>query len=176
MAAAPLTPAALLDRLAALGIEAHTHHHPPVFTVEESRALGLHHRLPGAHVKNLFLKDRAGAFRLVTMLEHRRVPVGALARALGVPRMSFASAAELGTLLGVSPGAVTPFALINDTAHRVEFVLDAALLSGRYPWINAHPLTNAATTAIRPAGLSAFLAATGHVPRLVDLDPLDTAG
>lgn len=171
----PLSPQDLLDRLAALGIDQTTRWHEPVFTVAQTKALGLHETLPGAHVKNLFLKDKAGAFRLVTMLEHRRVPVGALARALGVPRMSFASAEELTGLLGVIPGAVTPFALVNDTAHRVEFVLDEALLSGRYPRINAHPLTNAATTSVTPEGFRAFLAATGHAPRLVALDALDTA-
>jgi Ala-tRNA(Pro) deacylase len=171
----PLTPQDLLDRLAELGIDQTTRWHPPVFTVEETRALGLHETIPGAHVKNLFLKDKAGAFRLVTMLEHRRVPVGALARALGVPRMSFASAAELMDILGVVPGAVTPFALINDPGHRVAFVLDEALLSGRYARINAHPLTNEATTSVTPEGFRAFLAATGHTPRLIALDVLDTA-
>jgi Ala-tRNA(Pro) deacylase len=171
----PLTPQDLLDRLAQLGIDQTTHWHPPVFTVEQTKDLRLHETIPGAHVKNLFLKDKTGTFRLVTMLEHRRVPVGALARALGVPRMSFASAEELTATLGVIPGAVTPFALINDTAHRVAFVLDEALLSGRYARINAHPLTNEATTSVTPEGFRAFLAATGHAPRLVALDALDTA-
>lgn len=171
--AMPLTPQDLLDRLAALGIDQITHWHKPVFTVEQTKELRIHETIPGAHVKNLFLKDKAGTFRLVTMLEHRRVPVGALARALGVPRMSFASAEEVIALLGVIPGAVTPFALINDPGRRVELVLDDALLSGRYARINAHPLTNEATTSVTPEGFRAFLAATGHAPRLVALDPLD---
>lgn len=171
----PRSPQDLLDRLAELGIDQVTHWHAPVFTVEQTKALRIHETIPGAHVKNLFLKDKQGAFRLVTMLEHRRVPVGALARALGVPRMSFASAEELVATLGVIPGAVTPFALINDTAHRVEFVLDAALLSGGYERINAHPLTNEATTSVSAEGFRAFLAATGHSPRMVALDALDTA-
>ncbi|MCS6853982.1 MAG: prolyl-tRNA synthetase associated domain-containing protein [Elioraea sp.] len=171
----PVTPADFLAELDAWGIAHETIWHEPVFSVAETKALGLAERLPGAHVKNLFLKDKAGAFWLVTMLEHRNVSVNALARALAAPRMSFASAEELRATLGVEPGAVTPFALVNETARGVSFVLDSALLDGRFARISAHPLTNRATTAISTEGFRAFLARIGRVPRLVDLDSLDRA-
>ncbi len=171
----PLSPMEFLARLDALGIAHRTLWHEPVFTVAETKALGLVERLPGAHVKNLFLKDRAGVFRLVTMLEHRRVPVGALARSLGLPRMSFAAPEEVMAVLGVEPGSVTPFALVNDTARDVALVLDSALLDGRYERINAHPLTNRATTSVSVEGFRAFLDALGRSALLADLDALDQA-
>ncbi|WP_291297684.1 prolyl-tRNA synthetase associated domain-containing protein [Elioraea sp.] len=171
-----MTPDAFLAWLSAIGIAHETIWHDPVFTVAESKAAAIHERLPGAHVKNLFLKDRDGRFWLATLLEHRRVPIGALARSLGLPRMSFAAAEELMHCLGVTPGSVTPFALVNDRAGagrggRVGFILDGALATaeGR---ITAHPLTNRATTAIAAAEFPRFLAATGHVPLIADLADL----
>lgn len=168
----PATPQDLLARLDRLGIQATTHHHPPVFTVAESQEL--RGQLPGGHCKSLFLRDRDGAFWLAVMLEHRRISVNALARAIGAPRVAFGSADELKDLLGVIPGAVTPFGLINDTARRVTPVLDAAMLR-EHALLNYHPLDNSMTTAIRPADLLRFIGSCGHTPRLVDLAPLDTA-
>lgn len=170
----PMAPEAFLAWLAGIGITAETVWHAPVFTVAESKAAAIHDGLPGAHVKNLFLKDREGRFWLATLPEHRRVPIGALARALTLPRMSFASAEELLACLGVTPGSVTPFALVNDHANRVGFILDRELAeaSGR---ITAHPLTNAATTAISPADFRRFLAETGHRPLVVDLAAIEAA-
>jgi Ala-tRNA(Pro) deacylase len=169
----PLTPEAFLAWLDRLGIAHETVHHPPVFTVAESRAAAIGDRLPGLHVKNLFLKDRDGAFWLVTLREDRRVPIGAIARAVGLPRMSFASAEELRAALGVTPGSVTPFALVNDRARSVGLILDRAVAeaTGR---ITAHPLTNTATTAVAAADFRRFLEATGHVPRIVDLAAIES--
>ncbi|WP_144185862.1 prolyl-tRNA synthetase associated domain-containing protein [Elioraea rosea] len=169
-----MTPEAFLAWLEARGIGHETIHHDPVFTVAESKALAIHARLPGAHVKNLFLKDRDGRHWLATLPEHRRVPIGALARSLGLPRMSFASAEELLALLGVTPGSVTPFALVNDRARRVGFILDRELAeaTGR---LTAHPLANTATTAVSAEDFRRFLAATGHAPMIADLAPLEGA-
>lgn len=166
----PATPDQLLARLQELGIATTTHRHPPVFTVAESRELrGV---LPGAHCKSLFLRDREGGFWLAAMLEQRRISVNALARAMGAKRVSFASAAELMEHLGVIPGAVTPFGLINDHGHRVRPVLDAAMMR-ESALLNFHPLDNAMTTAISPDGLLRFIAACGHAPRLVELAGLE---
>lgn len=168
----PLTPDQLLARLAELGIQANTHRHPPVFTVAQSKELrGI---LPGGHCKSLFLRDKAGGYWLAVMLEHRRVSVNALARALGAPRVSFAGADDLMALLGVIPGAVTPFGLINDTGIRVTPVLDAAMLR-EHSVLNYHPLDNSMTTSISPADLLRFIAETGHTPRLVELEALEQA-
>jgi Ala-tRNA(Pro) deacylase len=168
----PATPDQLLARLAALGIVATTHRHAPVFTVAESQAL--RGQLPGGHCKSLFLRDREGGFWLAVMLEHRKVSVNALARALAAPRVSFAPPDALMTHLGVIPGAVTPFGLINDTACRVTPVLDAAMLR-EHALLNFHPLDNSMTTAIAPDDLLRFIAACGHTPRLLELAALEAA-
>ncbi len=93
-----------------------------------------------------------------------------LAAALGAPRFSFGNAELLYEVLGVRPGSVTPFALVNDTTQRVSIVLDRAMLD--HDPINYHPLDNGRTTAIAPADLLRFIAACGHRPRIVDLDVL----
>ena len=105
--------------------------------------------LPGGHCKSLFLKDRKGGLWLVVALEERRIDLKLLADSLGAPRFSFGSAELLLEVLGVAPGSVTPFALANDTAHRVAVVLDKGMLE--HDPLNYHPLVNDRTTAIAPA-------------------------
>ncbi len=154
---------AYLDRL---GIAAVTRRHPPVFTVEEARA----HRgeIPGGHCKNLFLKDKKDQLWLVVALEDVRIDLKALEKRLGAARLSFGKPELLQAVLGVEPGSVTPFGLMNDTAGKVRVVLHERML-GCDP-LNFHPLHNAATTSIAPADLQRFAAATGHQVEIVDLD------
>lgn len=150
----PLTRESLLDQLQAWGIKAITHDHPPVFTVAQSADVKA--ALPGAHTKNLFLKDRAGALFLVSAMADASLDLVALGKLLGAKgRLSFGSAELLLEMLGVSPGSVTAFALLNDPGQRVRFVLDHALLGADL--VNFHPLRNDATTAITPAELLLFL-------------------
>ena len=151
--------------LAELGIAVRTFEHAPVFTVEEARSL--RGSLPGAHSKNLFLKDKKGGLWLVVAEETRKVDLNALSRQIGAPRFSFGSAALLAEVLGVPPGSVTPFALMNDKEGRVRAVLDEGLLA--HAVANFHPLRNDRTTAIAPADLMRFLAATGHEPLVLAL-------
>lgn len=160
------TPAELFARLDALGIRHLTHHHPPVFTVAE--AAMLRGSLPGGHCKSLFLKDRKDGLWLVVALEDRRIDLKALADRLRAPRFSFGSPALLEAVLGVTPGSVTPFALINDRARRVRVVLDAAMLK-RDP-LNYHPLVNTETTSIAPGDLLRFIEQCGHRAEVVELD------
>jgi len=161
--------AKLYSLLDANGI-AYTHHtHPPLFTVEESRAL--RGELPGGHVKNMFMKDKKGAIWLATCLEDRQIRIRDLEKEIGAKNFSFGKAELLWEVLGVRPGAVTPFGLINDTGHRVRVVLDAQMLE-RDP-LNFHPLHNEATTAISKDGFLKFLALTGHQPVAVDFDRLE---
>lgn len=155
----------LFRRLDALDIAHHTYVHAPVFTVEESRIECAH--IPGGHTKNLFLKDRNGGLWLVVAREGLRVDLNALAKQVGVARFSFGSADLLIEALGVPPGSVTPFALINDETRRVRVVLDAGMLI--LDPLNFHPLRNDRTTAVRPDHLLKFIRATGHEPMLVDL-------
>src|ERR1700751_991939 len=143
MPPSPLTPEALFARLDALGIRHRTYSQPPVFTVAEATAL--RGSLPGGHCKSLFLKDKKGGLWLAVMLEERRIDLKALADRLSAPRFSFGSAGLLQEGLGVTPGSVPPFALINDRAHRVAVVLDEEML--RHDPLNYHPLVNTKTTA-----------------------------
>ena len=167
--AIPTSPAQLLARLAELGITTQTIDHDPVFTVEESQQVSGDMR--GGHIKNLFLRNRKEEMWLVTVEENRRVDLKALGEKLtgetgGAAKLSFGSADRLMTYLGVIPGAVTPFAVINDKARKVKMVLDRHLLDCNP--VFAHPLVNFKTTAIAPQDLLAFLEAEGHKPQLLD--------
>jgi Ala-tRNA(Pro) deacylase len=167
-----MTPDELFAHFDALGIEHRTHSHPPVFTVGEATAL--RGSLPGGHCKSLFLKDKKGGYWLAVMLEERRIDLKTLAKQLAAPRFSFGGAADLYRVLGVRPGSVTPFALVNDVERLVTPVLDAAML--QYDQLNYHPLKNDRTTAISPADLLRFIAASGHVPRILVLSGLELDG
>lgn len=156
---------ALYRVLADLTIRWTSFPHAPVFTVEEAQVL--HGSIPGGHTKNMFLKDRKDGLWLVVLREAVKLDLGALARQLDVPRFSFASTELLAEVLGVPPGTVTPFALMNDRAARVHVVLDEVLLA--LDPLNFHPLRNDRTTAIAPKDLLRFLEATGHPPRIVPL-------
>jgi Ala-tRNA(Pro) deacylase len=157
---------AILARLEALGIEAATTHHPPVFTVEEAQEHTRH--LPGGHCKNLFLKDKKDRLWLVTCLDEQRVDLNRLSKLLGAARFSFGKAELLREALGVTPGSVTPLAIVNDRDQRVTHVLDAKLLA--HELVNCHPLENDATTTLKSADLLRFVRSTGHEPIILDLD------
>lgn len=162
------TPEDLFARLDALGVAHSTVTHPPLFTVEESKRL--RGKIPGAHTKNLFLKCKKGTLWLVVALESTPVDLKRLHTVLGCGRLSFGKPELMRAVLGVEPGSVTPFALINDTENRVNVVLEEAMLA-KEP-LNFHPLKNVATTAVSREGLLAFIESCGHVPRIM---PLDTA-
>src|SRR5260221_13967299 len=138
---------ALLARLDELSIRSTTVDHPPLRTVEDSKRL--RGDLPGAHVKNLFLRDKHKRFWLLVTLEDRQVDLKAMARVLEAGRFSFANETQLGELLGIAPGAVSPLAAINDVDGAVTVVIDDALL--QIDPINLHPLRNDRTTTIAPA-------------------------
>ncbi|HZZ86838.1 MAG TPA: YbaK/EbsC family protein [Caulobacteraceae bacterium] len=152
---------ALFDQL---GIAHRTLEHAAVFRVGEGEAVKA--ALPGGHTKNLFLKDARGQLWLVSALQHARIDLKALPRAIGSGKLSFGSAALMAETLGVTPGSVTAFGLINDVAHRVRFVLDAGLAISDP--VNFHPLVNTATTAISQADFRRFLAALGVEAMIVD--------
>jgi Ala-tRNA(Pro) deacylase len=160
-----LTPQQLFARLAELGLAHQTVEHAPVFTVEQAKA----HRgtLPGHHIKNLFLRNKKEEMWLVVALEDRAIDLKRLGEMLGAGRLSFGSPERLAKYLGVEPGSVTPFAVINDSEHKVTLVLDEGLKGGQQAdgLINAHPLTNSMTSAISLADLLRFFEATGHAPR-----------
>ena len=152
------TPADLFERLEELGIAYQTHHHDPVFTVEEAQSVS--RTLSGGHSKNLFLKDKKGNPYLLVCLEDTKVDLKELRKKIGAQNLSFAKAELLLELLGVTPGSVTPFALINDTAGRVKVLLDAKMVEEDF--LNFHPLINDQTTQISMEDLKLFIEATGH--------------
>ncbi len=155
----------LIKQLEALGISTTTVEHPPVFTVEDAKSL--RGNLSGGHSKNLFLKDKKGDLWLVVALEDRKINLKTLRKSIGSAPLSFAKPELLMEVLGLRPGSVTPFGVINDTSGRVSVVLDKELMS--YDILNFHPMTNTATTQIKPEGLESFLHHTGHCPLVADL-------
>ncbi len=169
----PATRAELLARLKALGIEVSTVEHPPLFTVDAiaagddparaATARALRGEIPGAHTKNLFLKCKKGTLWLVVALEGAVIDLKRLHVKLGSGRLSFGREELLREVLGVPPGSVTPFSLINDPRQRVRVVLDAGMMS--HEVLNFHPLENTATTAIARDDLLAFIRDCGHMTR-----------
>jgi Ala-tRNA(Pro) deacylase len=168
------SPADLFAFLDRLGIVHATVSHPPAFTTEQSR--GLRGQIPGGHSKNLFLKDKKGVLFLVVALEDTRIDLKSLHRWLGTSgRLSFGSAELMRETLGVEPGSVTPFGLLNDKARRIGVILDAAMME--ITPLNYHPLVNTMTTTIANRDLLRFLEATGHQPRIMSLsEPLAEGG
>ena len=150
----------LFADIAYLGIAFELAEHSAVFTVEESSKLD--RDIPGAHTKNLFLKDAGGQYWLVTVPADLRVDLKKLPQAIGCKRVSFAKADDMQRLLGIYPGSVTPLAAINDTDLEVNIVLDARLTATDR--INVHPLRNTASLGLSPENLVKLLKYWNHVP------------
>jgi Ala-tRNA(Pro) deacylase len=159
----PATRDDLFARLNSLGIQTKTYNHAAVFTVEEANALK--GDIAGGHCKNLFLKDDKGGLWLIVCLGESQIDLKTAPAKIGSRRLSFGNPALLMEVLGVEPGSVTPFGLINDTQLRVNVVLDAAMMA--HELVNYHPLQNTATTTIRAADLVTFIRSLGHDPKIV---------
>ena len=164
--ALPVTRESLLSYLQARGYETDTFDHPALFTVEDSRKL--RGEIEGGHTKNLFLKDKKGNYFLLTAQEDTEINLKTLHKLLGgSSRFSFGKAEMMETYLGVTPGAVTAFGIINDRECQVKFAIDQRLLE--HDKINCHPLVNTATTTILRDDLLNFAEACDHAPMIVDL-------
>ncbi|MCC0033509.1 MAG: prolyl-tRNA synthetase associated domain-containing protein [Brucellaceae bacterium] len=163
-----LSPEALFSYLDGLGIAHETVTHPPLHTVAESQEL--RGQITGAHTKNLFLKDKKDQFFLLTVEEDAMVDLKSIHHLIGAAsRVSFGKPEKMEELLGVQPGAVTAFGLVNDTGGQVRFFIDSDLLGQER--VNCHPLVNTATTGISAGDLIRFVEATGHTAA-----PLNLAG
>ncbi len=145
-----------------------THDHAPVFTVAQSAHIKS--ALPGGHTKNLFLMDKDGQAFLLCALGQTKIPVNRLHRHLSCRRLSFGKPDDLLEHLGVTPGSVTLFALLNDRQGRVQLILDKNLFD--HAIVNFHPMRNDATTAIASQDMIRFAKAAGHVPRIMDFSEL----
>ena len=166
------SPEDLLSYLASLSIRTSTVEHPPLQTVEDSRAL--RGDIPGGHTKNLFVKDKKGRLFHLVLGETTAIDLKRVHEKIGAQgRVSFGSAELLEEVWGVRPGAVTPFGAINDATGRVRVVLDEAMM--RQERLNFHPLVNSRTTGLASADLVKFLRATGHEPLVVALGKDETA-
>ena len=152
---------AFLDRL---GVAHDTIEHPAVFRVGEGEEVKA--AIPGAHTKNLFLKDAKDRLWLISAEDRAVIDLKRLHPVIGSARLSFGNAALMEAALGVTPGSVTAFALVNDRDRQVTFVLDRTLAEA--PRVNFHPLTNTATTGVSQAGFRTFLDAIGVKPIVVD--------
>lgn len=161
----PTKPSQLLAILDDLGIAYKVYDHEPAFTVAQSAHLKDH--IPGTHCRNLFLRDKKGVMFLVVAANDTEVDLKALPERLGCGRLSFGSADRLWQYLGIYPGAVCPFTVINDRDHAVRVVLDAFMMD--QDLVCYHPLDNAQTISLTPSGLLKFLQSTGHEPLILAL-------
>ena len=168
MAGMPASPSDLFDFLDQHQIAHETVEHAATFTVEEGRHLKA--AMPGGHSKNLFMKDKDGTLVLISAWAESQLRLNQLHKLIGTRRLSFGDADLMLDCLGVVPGSVTVFGLMNDTQKRVKFIVDAALM--RFDTVNFHPLVNTATTAISQEGLRRFVAATDHALTEVDFSNL----
>ena len=161
----PTSPEALIGQLEALGLPHRVHTHAAVFTVAESKEIDA--GIAGAHTRNMFLKDKKGAMFLVTLRHDTLIDLKKLSDVLEAGRFSFGSPERLWENLGVRPGSVTPFAIINDTLQAVTLVLEEGMMAEET--VNFHPLINTMTVGLRPDDFLKFLSAINVVPRIVDL-------
>lgn len=160
----PTSTEQLLGRLQAIDITYKIYDHSPIFTVAEGEHLKK--EIPGVHCRNLFLRDKKGVMFLVVAPNDSRVNLKELEGPLGCGRLSFGSSERLFQHLGIYPGAVCPFTVINDKDHQVQVVLDAQMMEAEI--VCYHPLDNAKTIALSPKDLMKFLAFTGHEPKVID--------
>jgi Ala-tRNA(Pro) deacylase len=159
----PKTRNQLMSFLETLGVSTLTVDHAPVFTVEEARKI--HGNIPGGHCKNLFCKDEKGVLWLIVALDDASIDLKAAKDKIGSRRLTFGKPELLMEILGVEPGSVTPFGLINDINLQVNVILDEAMMEHHI--LNFHPLKNDATTTISNLDLISFIKACGHNPRTV---------
>ena len=162
--------AGLRADMEALAIPFEHHEHEAVFTVEESA--GIKASIPGEHTKNLFLKDKDGAFWLLTVQGDLRVDLKALPAAIGCKRVSFGKPEPMLDLLGLTPGSVTPLGAMHAPPASITVVLDRRLAEAER--INVHPLRNTATIGLSGADCIRLLEHWGHRPLVADIPVLDT--
>ncbi len=160
--------APLLELLAEHQFQYQLHEHEPIFTVDEGRHVS--EKIQGAHSKNLFLKDKKKTFFLISVLEHKRVDLKALSKMYGKGGLSFANEEELNQKLKLTPGSVTPYALIHDINEEVTFILDEDFLT--YEVVNFHPLQNDLTVSMDIKSFMRFFEVINHEPEVIKIPEL----
>lgn len=152
--------------LGTLDVPFERHEHPPVVTVEEAERYWT--GIDATHSKNLFLRNQKGdRHYLVIVMHSKRVDLRAVAAQIGDGKLSFASPERMMTYLGVTPGSVSPFGLINDRNHHVRVFIDRDLQSAAL--LSFHPNVNTVTVTISTAGFERYLAARANAVRYIDV-------
>lgn len=160
-----MSPQRILDKLDELDVEYYNFEHEPVFSVGEAEVTK--EMIGGSHTRNLFLRDKKKTMFLVTALDNTPIDLKKLSSVLGVGRFSFGSPERLDEMLGVKPGSVTPFAIINDPEQKVQMVLDKEMMEAE--WVNYHPLINTMSTKLKPKDLLRYIDSCGHSPIILDM-------
>ena len=148
-----------------INIDSKIFRHEALFTVEDSQKL--RGRIPGAHCKTLFLKDKKNNLWLVVISEDSIADLNMLAKKLNAGRLSFCSPEIMLNILDVEPGSVTPFAIISDSARNVSIVLDSKMLESEK--LNYHPLHNRATATISSKDLIKFISHFGNKFEILEI-------
>ena len=149
----------IYDTLDRFGISYQRFDHPAVFTCEQANALTT--QIPGAKLKNLFLRNKKGDRHfLIALPDTKRVDLGALGKVLGAGNLSMGSAERLKKYLGIEPGAVSLLALVNDATCSVEIVADESIWSAGA--IQCHPLVNTSTLVLARDAVEAFFLGLGR--------------
>lgn len=161
----PTSPESLMAQFEEMGIEYELHHHEAVYTVVESEKVDA--QIAGTHCRNLFLRDKKKKNYLVVLQNATDVDMKLLPAVIGSDRLSFGSADRLWQYLGVRPGSVCPFSIMNDTDHQVKILLDKSMMETDI--VNYHPLLNTMTVSLKPVDLIKFIESTGHEVHIVDL-------
>ena len=143
----------LIKAIQESGYKYKIHNHAPLYTVQDS--MKLRGEIEGSHSKNLFLKNKKNQFYLFSCLENTRVDLKKISKSLNAGNISFANEKYLFDYLGVSPGSVTPFGLLNDKKNCVFFYLDKDFLNEKI--VNFHPLTNTSTLSLEINDFIEFL-------------------
>ena len=150
------------------GFEYFVEEHAPLFTVEDSKSL--RGQIEGAHSKNLFLKDAKANFFLISIEESASIDLKKTMQQIQSKKLSFAKLEYLQDILGIEPGSVSPFALLNDTKKQVKFYLDRSFLDSET--VNFHPLINTATVNISPQNLIELIEKYHNPVNYIDLENL----
>ena len=161
----PASPEELLKILENLRIGFEIHHHEPIFTVAEGEHLKA--AIPGTHCRNLFVRDKKEQMFLIVAANETLIDMKKLSDVLQCGRLSFGSPDRLWKHLGIRPGSVCPFCIVNDKDKQVRIMLDQQMMQAAR--INVHPLDNAMTVGLSPADLIRFIEHVGHKPEIVDL-------
>lgn len=156
----------LFTILDSLNIKHTNYIHEPLYTCEQAASV----KLPGAQCKNLFLKDSKKRLYLVVACAATAINLKQLSKKLAAPELRFANADLLMQHLGLLPGSVTPFGLINDKDHAIAVILDKNLFD--HDLCGFHPLSNDAMTVIDPKDLIPFIKHCGNSYQIINFEEL----